>query len=265
MTESPERSDALHLEATGEGPPTVLLLHSLALDSTIWSDIVPLISGFCRVLRCDLPGHGWSREVPVSSVEAMADAIADALRARGEGPIVVWGMSLGGNVAQSLTARHPELVAALGLADTTAWYGEDASVKWAERAEVARSRGMAALSDFQLARWFSRDFLDQNPGVAQRLLDVFAANDVDAYVRTCHAMGVQDLRQATSTITVPTMVLVGELDPATPLPHAEDLHARISGSSLEVVPGASHLSPLERPELFAARVKELCDRASVPS
>ena len=79
------------------------------------------------------------------------------------------------------------------------------------------------------------------------LLDVFAANDLDSYRSACHALGVMDLREGVTAIRVPTVIIVGEDDPATPPSHSTDLHARIGGSALHIVPGARHLTAVERP------------------
>jgi 3-oxoadipate enol-lactonase len=111
---------------------------------------------------------------------------------------------------------------------------------------VRADRGMRALSEFQLSRWFSDEFRVESPQVCARLLDVFAANDLPSYVASCHAMGAFDARDAISAVSVPTGIVVGELDGATPPAMAEDLHQRIAGSSLHVLPGGRHLTAHER-------------------
>jgi 3-oxoadipate enol-lactonase len=264
MSEAMLHTEFTPAEGSAEGGATVVLLHSLALDSSIWAGLLPRLTPFAAVLRCDLPGHGRSPGLGATTIEEMADAVAEAVRERVStrtGAVVVWGMSLGGSVAQAVAARHPDLVDALGLSDTTAWYGEQAPLRWAERAQVAVRDGMRALSGFQLDRWFSPDFLAANQELAQGLLELFATMDIDSYVTTCTAMGTMDLREATSTITMPTTITVGELDPATPVVHAHDLADRIAGSRIVVIPGCSHLSPLEAPELFAREVEALCRKA----
>lgn len=244
----------------GLGGRSVLLLHSLALDRTIWDEHVATLQDQLDVLTVDLPGHGGSRHVRSASIAHMADRVADFLRARSSGPVIVAGLSLGGSVAQALTTRHPDVVSGLCLCDTTAWYGESAKEDWAARARRAREEGMAALSDFQLARWFSGPFLQARPEVGRRLLDVFQSNDIDDYEASCTAMGEMDLRADIEAIRVPTTILVGELDTATPVSHAQDLASRIPDSQLIVVPGCSHLSPLEKPGRFVTAVTELVER-----
>jgi 3-oxoadipate enol-lactonase len=120
-------------------------------------------------------------------------------------------------------------------------------VAWADRVAKARAEGMAALTGFQLDRWFSDAFRARRPDLCDATLALFADTDLQGYADACTALGAMDLRQAIGSIACPTVVVVGEHDLATPVAHAEDLHRRIAGSSLHVIPGCKHLSAVERP------------------
>jgi 3-oxoadipate enol-lactonase len=241
----------------GAGGPTIALLHSLALDRTVWNRGLARLRELADVVVCDLPGHGRSERIVRTTIEEMADAVAAALARLVGGPAVVWGMSLGGCVAQALAVRHPDQVLGLGLADTTAWYGPNAERAWQDRADRARCDGLASLADFQLARWFSPAFLAEHRDLADELLAVFQRNDLASYTATCRAMGAMDLRELIAAIDVPTRIIVGSDDYATPVAHAEDLHSRIASSTLRVLDGKSHLSAVEAPEVFAAETVRL--------
>jgi 3-oxoadipate enol-lactonase len=95
----------------------------------------------------------------------------------------------------------------------------------------------------------------------QGCVDIFLHNDVMAYAETCRMLGACDVRAALPQIRVPTRILVGEEDYATPVKMAEALHAGIAGSSLTVLPKARHLTPLEEPQRIAAELKELLKQA----
>ena len=252
-----ESTLAFTVDAAAADGPAVVLLHSLAMDRTIWDGHVAELAGRFPIVRCDLPGHGESAPIDDVSVEDMADQVAALLDEQPWSRYVVVGLSLGGCVAQSLVARRPDLVAALGLVDTTAWYGADAPAKWEERALRAIDDGMGSLSQFQLDRWFSPEFRTEHPEVGERLLSIFRANDVQAYADTCRAMGRFDGRSALESVAVPTSILVGELDPATPVASAQVLHDGIAGSTLRILPGAMHMSPLEQPESLVVAIAEL--------
>ena len=87
------------------------------------------------------------------------------------------------------------------------------------------------------------------------------ANDVAGYAQTCRMLGACDLRSGLPSIKVPTAIVVGDEDYATPPAMAEAMHAAIAGSTLTVLPGARHLTPLERPDQVAAELDKLSRRA----
>jgi 3-oxoadipate enol-lactonase len=234
----------------------VVFLHSLAMDHSVWDGPVAALRPRYEVVTCDLPGHGRSAPLEDISIESMADAVAAMLASQAGGPAMVVGMSMGGCVAQQLAARHPDRVRGLLLADTTAWYGADAPQRWRERADRAATDGLASLAEFQVTRWFSQPFRDANPQLLSRLLDVFIANDLSSYARACRAMGAYDGRASVAGLSVPALVLVGEKDVATPVADAQDLGRRL-GCEVRVIPGAGHMSPLERTDLFLAAIEDL--------
>lgn len=242
-------------DRTGDGDTTFVLLHSLALDRSVWDAVVAELSPRHTVIALDLPGHGESPAGSVTSIEDMADEVAMTIEATCDAPVIVMGLSLGGCVAQAVAIRHPALIKGLGLIDTTAWYGETAMSDWEGRAQKAATEGFDSLAEFQLARWFSPSFRTQETTIGERLLDVFRRNRVEDYVMTCRAMGAMDLRDRLPSVSVPTMIFVGADDPATPPPHAEAMRAALPDASLHVQPDCSHLSAVERPDVLARYVE----------
>lgn len=243
------------------GGPLVLLLHSLAMDRTMWAELLPHLDAGARVVACDLAGHGRSPRVTDLTVEGMADDVAGLLQELAPGPAVVVGLSLGACVAQVLAVRHRDLVAAVGLLNTTCWYGADAAQRWRERAQLARERGLDSLADVQRARWFTPEFDARRPEVADRLLEVLAANDIDCYEATCRALGAFDFRDEVRRVDVPAAVLTGEQDTTTPPAYARDLHGRIAGSTITILPECAHMSAVQRPAEVAGLVDDLLRRA----
>lgn len=229
-------------------PKAVVLLHSLALDRSVWRRIIEPLAKQRAVIAVDLRGHGASPKSAAFSIEDMADDVATTLAALDRRSATVVGMSMGGCVAQAFAVRHPDQVDGLGLIDTTAWYGAEAPRAWQERATKARQSGLRSLSQFQLTRWFGDDFRAANESLCQELLDVFAANDLDSYAAACTALGAFDARERITSIATPTVIVVGEDDGATPPSHAAEIQRRISGAVMHVVPKTRHLTALERPE-----------------
>lgn len=240
----------------GDGGGTLVLLHSLALDRSIWEGFLQHVGNRFDVVIPDLPGHGASNALADTSIESIGSEVANMVRDLTADPAIFIGLSLGGCVAQAIAINQPEVVRGLGLVDTTCWYGETAKADWNGRAQKAISDGLGSLAAFQLARWFTAEFLEQGTEVADRLLETFKSMRLASYVATCRAMGAMDLREEIGTITVPTTVLVGALDSATPVTMAEELERRIPGASLHVMANCSHLSAVERPDVVARLLAE---------
>jgi 3-oxoadipate enol-lactonase len=240
-----------------------VLVHSLALDRDVWTPVAERLASQGPVLTYDCRGHGASTKAPGPyTIELFAADLATVLDACGWRSAIVAGASMGGSVAQAFATANPDRVEALGLVDTTAWYGAEAPQQWANRARQAQENGFKSLIDFQLTRWFGDEFRAQNPELLRRLSEVFVGNDVGCYASTCGMMGAFDLREAIAGLRVPTAVIVGEEDYATPPAMARQIQAAIPGATLDVLPATRHLSPLERPEVIAGLFEQLAQRAA---
>jgi 3-oxoadipate enol-lactonase len=241
----------------------VALIHSLALDGEFWRPVADILSREAAVLTIDCRGHGASGTPPGPySVEQFADDLADVLDGIGWPTAVVAGASMGGCVAISFAAQYPARTTGLGLFDTTAWYGANAPKQWEERAQRGVADGMASLVEFQKTRWFGGAFRAQHPDVVERTIATFVKTDPKAYAETCRMMGAFDLRAKLGTLRMPTRVAVGEQDQATPVAMAKVIHEGIPGSTLNVIPGGRHLTPLECPLQIADEIQLLLEKVS---
>lgn len=251
------------LRDQGAAAPRAVLVHSLAMDRTFWQPVADLLPG-TSVLTYDCRGHGASdKPAGPYTVELFAQDLSDLLDQVGWPSALIAGASMGGCITIAFAAAFPKRTAGLGLFDTTAWYGVEAPKQWAERADQAVEKGLASLVGFQTTRWFGDAFRASHPEVVKHCVDVFLRNDVKAYAETCRMLGSADKRTALAGFRMPTAVVVGEEDYATPIAMAEALHSDIAGSSLTILHGARHLTPLEQPERIAAALEPLLRVQSV--
>ena len=243
--------------------PRLVLIHSLALDRSVWDRVIPHLEAEADILTYDCRGHGQSdRRAGTFTAELFAKDLAELLDHVGWENATIAGCSMGGCVALAFAGLYPARTDALGLIDTTAWYGADAAVKFKERAHAARAKGMAALFDFQATRWFSDEFRASHPDVLQRALAVFVDADLDCYAASCVLLGDVDVRAHLRTFLMPVAIVVGEEDYATPIEMARQLHEAIPQSTLTVLSRARHLTPIEHPDAIASELRALLARAS---
>jgi 3-oxoadipate enol-lactonase len=251
-------------ERSGAKGMRIVLVHSLAMERGFWQPVAERLAADASVLIYDCRGHGAStKSAGPYTVDLFADDLAALMDHVGWRSAVVAGASMGGCVSLAFAAAYPARTEGLGLVDTTAWYGAEAPKQWAQRAGRALTNGMAELVEFQKTRWFGDAFRAANPEIVNKSVDVFLANDVQAYAATCGMLGACDMRAALPSIKVPTAIVVGEEDYATPVAMAEATHRGIAGSTLTVLKGARHLTPLEQPEKIGAELKNLLERARV--
>jgi 3-oxoadipate enol-lactonase len=242
----------------GGSPARFALVHSLAMDHRFWSTVALRLEDAGDVLLIDCRGHGASTRAGAPFTgEQFADDLADVFDAVGWQDAVVAGASMGGCIALAFAAAYPDRTRALGLVDTTAWYGEKAPEQWEERAQKGLSGGLEVLVPFQKSRWFSAGFAEANPEIVEDAVNVFLANDRPSYAETCRMLGHFDKRGALPGMTMPTRILVGSEDYATTPAMAEAMRAAIPGATLEVLEGAAHLTPIERADDVAGMLLSL--------
>jgi 3-oxoadipate enol-lactonase len=245
-----------------DGPNRIALIHSLALDRTIWDGVAEKLADRASVLAYDTRGHGRSSRVPGPfSMEQFAQDLTQLMDHVGWPSAIVAGCSMGGGVAQAFGGLYPERTEGLGLIDTTAWYGAEAPAQWRQRAATAKAKGLDSMLNFQTARWFGDRFRLEHADLVDAAARVFLANDPDCYAATCKMLGDADLRPYLRAFHMPVAVVVGEEDYATPIAAARELHEAISGSTLTILKGR-HLTPIECPDHIAGILGTLIERAS---
>jgi 3-oxoadipate enol-lactonase len=231
----------------GSGLP-VVFLHGFPHNRSLWAPQLHGLAAPCRTLAFDLRGFGESSVLPPFSMNQYADDIASALIVLDTGPAVIAGLSMGGYVAMALWRRHPGLVRALILSDTKAGADDDAGIaKRKSMIELVRRDGAGAIADQMIGGMVGRTTREKHPDLVQTVHTMMELAPVEGIAGALQAMYERpDSTPTLATITVPTLVIVGEEDALTPPKEARALHAAIAGSRLEVIAGAGHVSNVER-------------------
>ena len=165
------RSNGIELNYTVEGSgPWVAMSHSLACDSSMWDEQAALLRRNYKVLRFDTRGHGRS-DAPSGeyTLDMLAYDVHGLLQGLGVERCHWIGLSMGGMIGQAFALKFPAMFASLVLADTTSRYGPEALPIWQGRIKTAQEKGMEALVETTLQRWFTEPFRKSHPEVAARV------------------------------------------------------------------------------------------------
>ncbi|MFH8466306.1 4-carboxymuconolactone decarboxylase [Streptomyces sp. NPDC017991] len=228
-----------------EDAPVLILGPSLGTTWHMWDRQVPELAKQWRVFRFDLPGHGGAPAHPTGSVTELAERLLATLDGLGVQRFGYAGCALGGAVGAELALRRPERVASLTLIAASPRFGT--ADEFRQRGVIVRSNGLDPIARSSPERWFTTGFAAAQPAITEWAVQMVRTTDPGCYIAACEALAAFDIRADLGRIGVPTLVLVGSDDQVTGPAEARTLVAGIPDARLAVVPGASHLVPVEQP------------------
>lgn len=237
----------------GAGKP-IVLLHSLLADRAVFDAIVPLLARERRVIVPDLPGFGGSSSAG-ATIEGIADRVAslfDALKLGTEADVL--GNGFGGFIASMLAIRHGDKFDRLVLADTGLAFTPEGKQSFYAMADRVRQSGMEAIVDVAMKRLFPDDFIATHPDIVAGRRSALVKTNPEFFAEACHALAGLDLTAQIGTIRNRTLVVVGELDTATPPEMSRALAAALPGAKLLEIPGCGHAPMVQEPEIFVRAI-----------
>ena len=244
--------DGVRLAYRLDGPeqsPVIVFINSLGTDWRMWNPQVAELSKSFRLLRYDIRGHGQSglssEAFNIARLGLDLLALLDELSLD---RVRLCGLSLGGVIALWLAIHHPERIERGVFANTAARIGTVEG--WNARIDAVQTGGMGALRNEVVARFLSAGFRERDPETTQLIGDILEATNPVGYIAACVALRDSDLRDLIHKIRVPSLIVAGALDEATPPAQARELHNAIVGSELIIFPEVAHLSNVEQPEAF---------------
>lgn len=242
----------------GEGPPLVLL-HSLLTDRQAFNRVIDDLPG--KVIAVDLPGFG-ATALTGPSIEEYAAVVNSAVsEICGEDErVTVMGNGLGAFVAMGMAAAESSRLERLILIGCGATFPEDAKPAFTGMIDAVTSGGMPAVTPTALRRIFTEAYLAQHPEEAEERSRVLAETDPEAFVRACHALQRVDFRERVGGVTIPTLIVVGEKDQATPPEMAIELNDLLPDSSLVTLPGVAHAPHIQEPAALIETIKHYLER-----
>ncbi|MEU3301732.1 4-carboxymuconolactone decarboxylase [Streptomyces sp. NPDC006678] len=244
MSETPPNTLQYRVDGP-EDAPVLILAPSLGTTWHMWDRQVPELSRQWRVLRFDLPGHGGAPAHPAGSMTELADRLVATLDELGIQRFGYAGCSIGGAIGIELALRLPHRVASLALVAASPRFGT--ADEFRRRGVIVRTNGLDPMARTAPESWFTSGFAGAQPAIVEWAVQMVRTTDPGCYIAACEALAAFDVRADLGRVGVPTLVLVGSEDQLTGPAEARTLVAGIPDARLALVPGASHLAPVEQP------------------
>lgn len=243
-----------------EGAPAVVFTGSLGTHMSMWEPQVRVLSRHCRVVCCDVRGHGASPVVPgaYTIAELAGDLVALLYRLEISQATLI-GLSIGGMMSLWAAAHAPERVRRLVACCTTARFDDEAAANYRQRAKAVREGGLAPIADSVLARWVTPEYAAAHPDVVAELRANLLDIDPQTYASCCDALAALNLAPELAAIRAPTLVIAAAQDQATPPRYGAGIAAGIAGARCEVLDGAAHLAAIERPRAVNELIVEFLE------
>jgi 3-oxoadipate enol-lactonase len=234
----------------------IVLLHSLLADRHAFDPILPALTANHRVTLFNLPGFHGSEPVVTALLDAYVARIEDGFQEFGiDSDATLIGNGFGGTLALAFALDHPQRVGKLVVSDAAAGFPEDGRKAFAVMAQKVADGGLGAIAEIAAKRVYSPAYLAVHPDVVDDRKKVLMAIEPKAFQDACHVLQEADLLPLLHRLNVPTLVVCGEFDQATPPALTKMVAEKIPGARYVELPGCGHCPPLEQPEAFVAAIK----------
>jgi 3-oxoadipate enol-lactonase len=247
---------ALTAVRTGEGRDLVVL-HSLLSDRHAFDPVLPALAAKHRVTLINLPGFHGSQPTLLALMDAYVAAIEDGFQEFGiASNCVLIGNGFGGTVALAFAIAHPERISKLLLSDAAACFPPEGRKAFEVMAAKVADGGLGAIAEIAAKRVYSPAYLAAHPDLIEERQRVLMEIDPKAFQAACKILQDADLVPLLHRLKVPTLVVCGEFDQATPPVLNKAIAKKVAGARYVELPGCGHCPPLEQPEAFLAAIKE---------
>ena len=239
-----------------ERAPWLVFSNSLATSLSMWDEQAAALQDRFRVLRYDQRGHGVT-EAPAGryAFDTLLDDALALMDALGIAKATFAGLSMGGATALGLAERRPDRFERIIVADSPCQSTPQSSQQWEERIAVAQKQGIEALVEPTVGRWFPPETVAKNPPYLDKIRGMIRSTPVNGFIGCAAALAAHDYASAVGTVKCPTLFIVGEKDGATPAAMAK-LHDELPGSRFVPLPGAGHISNMDRAAEFNQALRD---------
>jgi 3-oxoadipate enol-lactonase len=241
---------AFHEKGSGK---TIVFLHGVGSDISVWKRQLDYFSKKWRAVAIEYTGYGES-DLPAKGLsrEELGHSLFGAMDGLGILEAHIVGLSMGGVMALEMVRQQPSRLRSLTLADTFARHPNAMTILEGLHRDISTM----TMDEFAKGRVDLILAPDATEALKQEVIETMAKIDKRTYYWSTTAVWTADYRKDLPQIQHPTLIAIGEHDQLTPVALSEELAREISGSKLQVIPKAGHLSNLDNPDFFNRIVSE---------
>ena len=241
---------------TGQGRD-IVLLHSLLADRHAFDPVLPALAAKHRVTLINLPGFHGSEPVVTPLLDAYVARIEDGFQEFGIAKdAILIGNGFGGTLALAFALDHPERIAKLVVSDAAAGFPDDGKKAFAVMEQKVADGGIGTVAEIAAKRVYSPAYLAAHPDAVEERERVLLGIDPHAFAHACKILQEADLMPRLHRLQVPTLVVCGEFDQATPPALNKMVAEKIVNARYVELRGCGHCPPLEQPDAFIAAIKD---------
>lgn len=254
--------DLIHYEEKGNGE-SLILIHGVGLDHTMWEKQVEDLSKYFRVIVYDMVGHGGSEHPPgpysLSQYVEQLAALMNHLQLK-ESHII--GFSMGGMVAQAFALKYKEKMKTLTIMSAVAKRTKEQRKSILTRVEEVKVQGPTVSIEPAIQRWFNHDFLNTQKVAVDRIRTRLQTNEPLSYLAayTLFATADEELWPQLQQIDLPTLIITGENDIGSNPEMAKQMHEQIAQSEIVIVPNMKHMLPIEGAKFVNDTIRMFIDK-----
>ncbi|MDU7360845.1 MAG: alpha/beta hydrolase [Propionibacteriaceae bacterium] len=230
-----------------------------------WNQVAGHLAKDAVVVFCYLPGQGmgapWSDDVEPTMealASSLAQTVADIVKRFPDKPAFFAGLSMSGALGLYLARDHNDLLQGVIMVASAATIGTHNA--WLERAEAVERDGTASLVTSTQERWFTPDFIAEEPGKVAAIMEGLASSDDHSYAQLCRCLATYDFRGDLHKLYTPIMVISGEKDPSHPQADLELVLESAPGADMRVVPDVAHQVTVAAPGTVADIIRSFFRR-----
>ncbi len=250
-----------------EGPidaPVIIFIHGFPLNKSIWDQQIENFQANYRVIAYDIRGHGGSEAGSEEfTIELFADDLLSFMDTLQINQAMLCGLSMGGYIALTAIANHPERFEALILCSTQCVADTmEGKEKRLKTIEGIKNTGVEQFADGMIKNLFAEESTTIKAAEIEYVRNIIRQTSTESLCNTLLALSTRkETCSRLHAIEIPVLILAGQKDIITPPAVMEQLHAKIENSNLHFIEHTGHLLNIENPAEFNNQLRQFVQKA----